>query len=338
MNPKESLDRALAHDVPLEAVALYARWWQMEVWLRQLAYFVLRSAWGVTWEEQVNAKAVKYRDNDNLTHLFGPDKGDLLAYLDFSLLLKIIEEEWILFEPFLLPKKIWLGRCEEFGTFRNRIGHLRRPAERDLERIETTLSDIEQGYREAWKAVSFATDPGDRPTDPVMEDFRRGEMRALIDNALFRYGRYALDPTLKVSRMPWAEVPDPPDPLAKTPGLFWQLDCGGPDIWVWPEDYRDALPPEVRRVLAYTLTPGPNGAVFAVPVVDDPDKAILGLAGALKSFLDSAVSSARIQPEDVEARLGSERDLDPYVLVTHPFALEEYPNPSSSIFGVKMAR
>jgi len=89
MSPKESLDRALAHDVPLEAVALYARWWQMEGWLRQLAYFVLRSAWGVTWEDQVNRKAAKYRDNDKLTHLSGPDNGDLLAYLDFSLLLKI---------------------------------------------------------------------------------------------------------------------------------------------------------------------------------------------------------------------------------------------------------
>ena len=95
MDPRDSLDRALRCDVPLEAVALYARWWQLEGWLRQLAYFVLRSAWGVTWEDEVHNKAKKYLDNDNLTYLSAPDKGDLLAYLDSSLLLRVrLQYRW----------------------------------------------------------------------------------------------------------------------------------------------------------------------------------------------------------------------------------------------------
>jgi len=133
VDPRDSLDRALRRDVPLEVIALYARWWQLEGWLRQLAYFVLRSAWGATWEDEVDKRARKYLTNDNVIHLSAPDPGDLLAYLDFSLLLKLIEGQWDLFQPFLLPKEIWLGRCAELGTIRNRIAHLRRPADRDLE-------------------------------------------------------------------------------------------------------------------------------------------------------------------------------------------------------------
>lgn len=334
MDPKDSLDRALRCDVPPEGVALYARWWQLEGWLRQLAYFVLRSAWGVTWEDQVHNKARKYLDNDNLAHLSGPDDGDLLAYLDFGLLLKLIEGQWDLFEPFLLPKEIWVGRCAEFGTIRNRIAHLRHPADRDLERVETTLADIEQGYRKAWTAVSTTAEPGDRPTDPVIQDYRRGKIRSLIDSARFRYGKYALGFSLQVSQMPWAKVPHPPDLLVGTPGLFWHLECEGPDIWVWPEDYRDSLPPEVRQALAFTLAPSPMGAFFAASVVDDPDTVVLALAGALKSFLDSATPSTRIQPEAVKAREGKERDMDPHILVTHPFALQSYPDAAGSIFAV----
>jgi hypothetical protein len=230
---------------------------------------VLRAAVRVgsycTWEDEVHKKARKYLDNDNLSHLSGPDNEDLLAYLDFSLLLNLIEGQWGLFEPFLLPKEIWLGRCVEFVAIRNRIAHLRRPADRDLERVETTLADIEQGYRKAWRAVSTAVGPGDRPTDPVIQDYRRGEMHALIDRARLRYGRYALEFSLRISWMPWEKVPDPPDPLVRTPGLFWHLECGEPDIWVWPENYRDNLPPEVRQALAFTLTPSPMGAIGQMP-------------------------------------------------------------------------
>ena len=308
--------------------------WQLEGWLRQLAYFVLRSAWGITWEDEVHKKAKKYLDNDHIAHLSGPDNADILAYLDFSLLLKLLEGQWNLFEPFLLPKEIWLGRCAEFGTIRNRIAHLRRPADRDLGRVETTLADIEQGYRRAWKAVSMTVEPGDRRTDPVFLDYRRGEIRSLIENARFRYGRYALEFSLRISKMPWANVPDPPDLLARTPGLFWHLECGGPDIWVWPEDYRDGLSLEVRNALAFTLTPSPMGATFVASIVDDPDTVILGLAGALKSFLDSATPAARIKPEVIKAQEGKERDMDPHILVSHPFALQSYPEAAGSIFGV----
>jgi hypothetical protein len=335
VDPRDSLDRALRCDVPPEAIALYARWWQLEGWLRQLAYFVLRSAWGVTWEEEIQKKARKFLTNDNLAHLSGPDSGDLLAYLDFSLLLKLIEGQWDLFEPFLLPKGIWLGRCEEFGTIRNRIAHLRRPADRDLERVETALADIEQGYREAWRAVSTAVEPGDRPADPVIQDYRTGEIRALIGMARSRYGRYALEFSLRISQMPWATAPDPPEPLAGTPGLFWHLECGGPDIWVWPRDYRDSLPPDVREALAFTLMPSPMGATFAGSVVDDPATVVLGLAGALRAFLGAAVPSARILPGTAGTWAGRERDMEPHVLVAHPFALQSYPDTAGSVFAVQ---
>jgi hypothetical protein len=134
-----SLNQAVRAGVPREAVALFARWWQFEGWLRQLAYFVLRSTWGITWESEINSRAVQYATRDNLVHLASPDTGDLLAYLDFSLLLSLIDDQWTQFEPFLLSRQIWLGRCEELKVIRNRIAHVRRLGKRDLARVEATL-------------------------------------------------------------------------------------------------------------------------------------------------------------------------------------------------------
>lgn len=107
------------------AVILYARWWQLEGWLRQLSHFVLRSTWGAVWESEINAKAAEYARRDSILHLQSPDTGDPLAYLDFSLLLRLIDDQWNQFAPFLLQREIWLGRCEEFKTIRNCIAHMR---------------------------------------------------------------------------------------------------------------------------------------------------------------------------------------------------------------------
>ena len=72
--------------------------------------------------------------------------------------------------------------------------------------------------------------------------------------------------------------------------------------------------------LAYTPTPGPHGAYFTVPVVDDAGTAISGLAGALKAFLDCSVPAPRMDAEP-GARDGKEHDIDPHFLVTHPQAM-----------------
>jgi len=77
MDAESALKRVQAAGVPIESVALYGRWWQLEVWLRELAYLVLRAAWGSTWQTEVNQRASQYAARDNLVHLVGPDQPDL---------------------------------------------------------------------------------------------------------------------------------------------------------------------------------------------------------------------------------------------------------------------
>lgn len=43
LQPGRALEATVGHWLPPESLALYARWWQLETWLRQLAYVELRA-------------------------------------------------------------------------------------------------------------------------------------------------------------------------------------------------------------------------------------------------------------------------------------------------------
>jgi hypothetical protein len=331
MDDMSSLNQAVRAGVPREAVALYARWWQLEGWLRQLAYFVLRATWGITWESEINARAVEYARRDNLVHLASPDTGDLLAYLDFSLLLSLIDDQWSQFEPFLLRRQIWLGKCEELKIIRNRIAHLRRPGKRDRARVETTLEDLEPGYRQAVRALSATDRLGERPDEQVIQTYQRGPLADLIDHARRKYG---LDISLSVSRMPWAELPDPPAPVTGTAGALWQLSVGGPDAWVSPHIFQRNLPADAREALVYTFMSMPYGATFAAAAVDDASTTTLALQGAFEAFLHSITNPLNVPREAVMKWAGDISSLDPRILVEHLFAVIDDPDAPGSIFGV----
>lgn len=331
MDDMSSLNRAVRAGVPSEAVALYARWWQFEGWLRQLAYFVLRATWGITWESEVNARAAEYARRDNLVHLASPDTGDLLAYLDFSLLLSLIDDQWSQFEPFLLRPQIWLGKCEELKIIRNRIAHLRRPGKRDLARVESTLEDLEPGYRRAVRALAATDQLGKRPDEQVIKAYHRGPLADLIGHAQRKYG---LDISLLLSCMPWAELPDPPASVTGTAGALWQLSVGGPDVWVSPHNFQRNLLAEAREALVYAFMSVPYGATFAAAAVDDASTVILAFHGALEAFLHSVMNPLNVPQETIGKWPGDTSSLDPRILVEHLFAIVDDPDFSGNIFGV----
>lgn len=331
MDETGSLNLAIEAGVPREAVILYARWWQLEGWLRQLSYFVLRSTWGAVWESEINAKAAEYARRDSILHLQSPDTGDPLAYLDFSLLLKLIDDQWNQFAPFLLQREIWLGRCEEFKTIRNRIAHMRRPSRNDVSRIEITLTDLELGYREAIRALAATDRLGERPDDEVIHAYRRGALSDLAEHAR---RKYELDVSLSVSSMPWAQLPDPPLSITGNAGLLWQLSAGGSGIWVSPQTFQRHLPASVRDALVFAFIPYSFGATFAAAAVDDPTTVILALHGSLETFLSSIRSPRNVQSKAFEEWPGDVANLDPRILVEHLFAVADDPDSPGSIFRV----
>ena len=332
MNAESALGRAIETGVPVESLALYGRWWQLELWLRQLAYVVLRSAWGSVWETEVNKKAAKYAANDNLVHLVGPDQHDLLGYLDFGLLTSLIGDNWELFKPFLLERTVWDGRSTEMKAIRNRVGHLRRAGTRDRDRVEHLLIDLEPGFRLALGALS-STSVGtskQRPSDPVLADFISGELGGTCDHLRRKYG---FDIELTISRMPWAEIPLAPEPIAGTAGLIWHLSIGGPDRFVYPSLLASMLAP-VRDSVLYVFASSPFGAQVAVPAVDDGPEVARVLSFFAQNYPSCTEPIERVRSEVAEAWPGDLSSLDSRVLVEHLFAIGPAPNAPGTVFGV----
>lgn len=72
------------------SLAMYARWWQLETWLRELAYLETRALGLQRWAGYVGQGAKRQRDDSEFSHMLGPDSESSLAYFDYSQLLKLI--------------------------------------------------------------------------------------------------------------------------------------------------------------------------------------------------------------------------------------------------------
>ena len=144
--------------VPVSALAFYARWWQLETWLRQLVYMELRAKYGLGWLKHLAKTAPTRAAKDEInTYMATPDASNVLAYLDVADLFGLIasDEHWPLFEPSLLPRTRWDGAVEELRDLRNRNAHCRRPHADDLNKIEQTLRSV--ALESLSKRTTFAT-------------------------------------------------------------------------------------------------------------------------------------------------------------------------------------
>lgn len=80
-----SISRAVDIGVPAGAVAFFARWWQLETWLRQLVYMELRAKYGTGWLEHLAQQAPTRAARDEVNrYMATPDASNVLAYLDVS--------------------------------------------------------------------------------------------------------------------------------------------------------------------------------------------------------------------------------------------------------------
>ncbi len=179
-------------DIPPRSLALYARWWQLENWLRELAYVELRSRDGLAWSDNLGDQAKTRQQNDKrFEYMASPDWHDPLAYLDASKLFNLIDEHWQLFEPSLLSEAAWRGRRDELLGIRNRIGHLRRPHLDDLRRLEQMLRDLENGTFRAITSYNRLFDISQlSSTDMVVAAYRSdafANAEGLIGHAYRKY-------------------------------------------------------------------------------------------------------------------------------------------------------
>ncbi|MEQ8834331.1 MAG: hypothetical protein RIB67_07775 [Miltoncostaeaceae bacterium] len=200
-----SLVAATSFDVPAASIAAYARWWQLESWLRLLAYLELRAHYGAEWLTRVDRRAENRAAREaERAYMGSADAQSPLAYLDAGKLFELIRDDWALFAPSLLPRTTWDGKVEELLHIRHRLGHCRRPHLDDLGRIEQTLRDIESGARVALDAYSSSELSAEATGELITGWCGRAhaDARRLVHHAEHQYGIVF---ELRHSVRPWVD-------------------------------------------------------------------------------------------------------------------------------------
>ncbi|GAB3785440.1 hypothetical protein [Nocardioides ungokensis] len=264
------------------SAALYARWWQLECWLRSLAYVELRALHGTKWIDAVKAANLRLEQDAVYTHMAGPDSDNPLAYLDYSQVVELIERFWDQIGYALFEKASWQGRQVDLKRIRHRIGHMRRPHADDLGRLEQVLRDLEGG---TFKALSTYNDrhvpDAALYSDAVTTGWILGEhedARRLVAHADRQYEARI---RVRVSTRTWAERS--PTRIAGTPGHLWHVDFfkrgRGIDV---PALWRDVESNDVGRLLVHLEAHGGHHVGFTFSAVDDDSK----VADAIGSAFD----------------------------------------------------
>lgn len=312
--------------VPAYASALHGRWWQLETWLRSLAYVELRAKFGADWTQQIPSKALSYaRTEARLAYMPSPDAELLLAYLDIFHLFDIIQAQWTIFEPSLLDKEVWLGRTKELRQIRHRIAHCRRPHSDDLSRIEQCMRDLEQGAFKALTYFNAQTSPSRNLHDPVVDAWVRGshvDARRLLRHAESQYEVYF---NLTFSRRPWAEEYEEGEPVSGKPGYLWHakfvLHGDGFEVPnLWNDHYLSRA--AVKDYIVYLCTQSPGGVNISFAAVDDP----VGVSDSIGACFDSVLNASRLGWQAGKLAEGFDKwaerakNLDPRVQVSTPWA------------------
>lgn len=287
-NARFALEAALTNNVPAKALALYGRWWQLETWLRSLAYVELRAKYGIKWIEQLDTGATKRQASDQKQqYMSSPDWEDPLAYLDAGKLFELIDTNWELFEPSLIEQDVWKGRRTELLKIRHRIGHMRRPHRDDLSRLEQTLRDIDKGALRSILAYQRDYEPLDLCSEdhPVIRSWIYGEHE--IAERLIEHAERNYDTNFRLSlvRRPWASRPLQGEKLnGDSAGYLWsaRFNFRGRYMEVpqlWRSRDLDSL---ARKHLVHVLISDVSHVTVTFPMVDGE-----AVADAIGNFFDA---------------------------------------------------
>lgn len=330
---RSSIAAAWGYGVPVEATALYGRWWELETWLRSLVYVELRARDGVRWADALSPTAAKRELKDRRhSYMATPDAQTRLAYLDVFDLLDLLDRNWDIFKDSLIERDVWSGRVLELRKIRNRIGHCRRPHADDLGRVEQTLRDLEPGAFRAIAAFNRQYEARDLD-DPLAEAWVRrahGDAARLVDHA---NRQYEVRFVLRYSRRPWTTRTGPSEPISGRKGYLWHA------CWFLAGGYFDILPfwkdsylnPR-REMFVYACANAPVSLEVSFAAIDDPD----AIADAIGNCFDALLINHHHGPvpeglwEDWATR---HTDLDPRVQVLTTWSIIDDSTVPVTIFG-----
>ena len=307
---QEALQAAIrSGGMPSASLALYARWWQLETWLRELIYVELRAKYGTGWNQVVSLAAGRQSKDATFTHMTGPDNENPLAYLDYSQLLKIIDDHWDLFSYALVTRRSWDGRQDDLTQIRHRIGHLRKPHPDDLARIEQTLRDLERGSFIAFASYNRKDQPDpQKRSDPITNGWIKAQhptARRLIDHAA---SQYETTLNVQVSRRPWAAWPND---LVGAPGILWHADfyMAGRTVTA-AALWRDTGLRKLKPLVIHAIVDSPWHVGFTFSAVDNPEEIADAIGDAFDTILTISHREDIPALADWDARTRSAREVD----------------------------
>lgn len=289
------LRAAGAGNMPQASVAIFARWWQLETWLRELAYVELRSLYGSSWESAAAAAMGRQSQDAKFPHMASVDGDNPLAYLDYSQLLQLIEDHDAQLRYALLEPGTWNSRQDELKRIRHRIGHMRRPHRDDLSRLEQTLRDLERGAFIACASYNRRRTPDPKQhRDPITVGWiarQHGGARRLIEHADTIYD---VSFALLTSRRPWATYPAE---LENAPGILWHavfhLRRSEIDLKkLWREAHG------ISPLIVHLIADYPGHVEFTFSAMDDAPLIAKAIEHAFNCVLGSRRYGAREDPED----------------------------------------
>lgn len=282
------MSAAWQNGTPPEATALYARWWQLETWLRSLVYVERSARDGRRWADSLPSRA-EMLERADLRHgyMASPDAQARLAYLDAGPLLNdVITDDWELYADALIDKDAWKGRVVELRQIRHRIGHCRRPHQDDLARLEQTLRDIDAGAFRAVAAYNRGTKPDRRLDDPLVDAWVGGSHPDAARLLKHAQSNYDIQFHLRYSRRPWAEQRERDEPITTRSGYLWHAQFVGSrpvDIRkLWCDTGLDVA----KELVVYMTANDPFAVEFSFAAVDNATE----IADAIGSCFDAVLT------------------------------------------------
>jgi len=305
--PRNALVRGWQTGVPVQASALHARWWQLETWLRSLAYVELRERFGASWLGQIPEKAAgNARREAQLAYMPSPDAELLLSYLDVFDLFDLLERHWDLFSHALIDRTVWQGRVRELRQIRHRIAHCRRPHPDDLRRIEQTLRYLEPGGLRAALSFNDLEVPDGDLDDPVVEGWLRAAHRDARRLVAHAESSYDISFRLAFSHRPWADSYREGQAISGREGYLWHaifvLHSEGiePEN-LWNDHY--LAKPATRNTLVLLCMDTPHAVNASFAAIDDPQT----VSDAIGDCFDAVINASRMSWEPCSLADGLDR-------------------------------
>lgn len=275
--------------MPEEALRFFARWWQFETYLREVAYLELRARDGENYEAAIDKGALSLARRDQENDYMASADRDPLAYLDAGRLLDLIRAHWPLFEKTLLPEERWTAATGLIKTLRNRVSHCRRPHGDDLGRLRQLLRDLEHGARIFYSSATTAEIEVPR-RDPMAKAWIKGRhpvAARLLDHARRQYDtRFHLH----ASRRPWA--PEATQTISGVEGYLWHASwiLGGRELRAEPLWRSIEERQGTAQRIVHLLMPSPFQATATFAAVDPTEPVADAIGGVFDSVLETSTA------------------------------------------------